>query len=52
MRFLENEMDEASLGGTLVIINCPTQQKDQVDDNPKRGNFVYMHFFSFLVVFD
>lgn len=52
MRFSENEMDEASLGDTLVIINRPTQQKDQVDDNPKTGNFVDMHIFSFLFVFD
>ncbi|KAG6675366.1 hypothetical protein I3842_15G097700 [Carya illinoinensis] len=35
VRFSENEMDEASLGDTLVIINRPPQQKDKVDDNPK-----------------
>ncbi|KAK7861571.1 putative atp-dependent helicase ypra [Quercus suber] len=34
VRFSDNEMEKSSFGDTLVIINCSTERKDQVD-NPK-----------------
>ncbi|XP_059453824.1 uncharacterized protein LOC132184275 isoform X1 [Corylus avellana] len=35
VRFSDNEMEKTSFGDTLVIINCSTELKDQIDHNPK-----------------
>lgn len=43
VRFSDNEMEKSSFGDTLVIINCSTERKDQVD-NPKTGTLEDMHF--------
>ncbi|XP_030939060.1 uncharacterized protein LOC115963945 isoform X4 [Quercus lobata] len=32
VRFSDNEMEKSSFGDTLVIINCSTERKDQVDN--------------------
>lgn len=42
VRFSDNEMEKSSFGDTLVIINCSTERKDQVD-NPKTGTLEDMH---------
>ncbi|XP_062159413.1 uncharacterized protein LOC133866791 isoform X4 [Alnus glutinosa] len=35
VRFSDNEMEKTSFGDTLVISNCSTAPKDQIDHNPK-----------------
>ena len=37
-------MEKSSFGDAVVIINCSTERKDQVD-NPKTGILVNMHFY-------
>ena len=47
VRFSDNEMEKTSFGDTLVIINCSTELKDQIDHNPKTGILEDMHFLFF-----
>lgn len=47
VRFSDNEMEKTSFGDTLVIINCSTEPKDQIDHNPKTGILEDRHFFFF-----
>jgi hypothetical protein len=47
VRFSDNEMEETSFGDTLVIINCSTELKDQIDHNPKTGILEDLHFLFF-----
>jgi hypothetical protein len=50
VRFSDNEMEKSSFGGAVVIINCSTERKDQVD-NPKTGILVNMHFYFYFLFF-
>ena len=43
-------MEKSSFGDAVVIINCSTERKDQVD-NPKTGILVNMHFYFYFLFF-
>lgn len=53
VRFSDNETEKTSFGDTLVISNCSTAPKDQIDHNPKTGiledmRFLFFHFFELI----